>query len=145
MAIELTAYPTQSADGDARAFNGDAVRVARLRHAADGQSRNSLQHFGDAAIGKRADVVCGDRIDELGGVLLAGLRSLELPANTGDDDFIDFGRRGIRGRLRAFSRCLRECRSGQDDAQTQGGRGGDSPSPTQRGPHASSYRRMHFH
>jgi hypothetical protein len=94
VAVELAAHPAQATDRDAGAFDGDAVGITRRRDTADRKAGDSLQHFRDAAIRQRADVVRGDRVDHLGRFLLARLRGFELPADTGDDDRIHFRRFG---------------------------------------------------
>jgi hypothetical protein len=92
--VELAAHPAQASNRDSRAFDGDAVGIARRRNAADCEAGDSLQHFRDAAIRQRTDVVRGDRVDHLGRFLLARLRGFELPADTRDDDGIHLRRFG---------------------------------------------------
>src|SRR5690606_6070919 len=69
-AVELAAHEGQAADHHAAAFGREVVGIVARREAGDGQAADALEGFGDAAVGQRADVFGGHRIDDLGSFLL---------------------------------------------------------------------------
>ena len=68
----------QAADDDARTFGRKVIGVGRAGEAVDQNARNALQGLGDGTIGKRADVLCGNRIDDGVGIALDLLRVARL-------------------------------------------------------------------
>src|SRR5690606_18336434 len=62
-AVELAAHEGQATDHHAAAFGGEVVGIVARGEAGDGQAADALEGFGDAAVGQRADVLGGHRVD----------------------------------------------------------------------------------
>ena len=82
----------EPADTDERAFAALAV---------DGDAADPLQGFGQVLVRKRADILGGNRVDEVVGVSLAFQRLLHAAPDAGYDDLFDdagfvFHRFGVR-------------------------------------------------
>src|SRR5690606_38442826 len=83
--IELAAHEGQAADHHAGAFRREVVGIVARREAGDRDAGDALERLGDAAVGQRADVLGGDRVDDLVRLLLDLLRTHDAAADAGDD------------------------------------------------------------
>src|SRR5690606_33551861 len=92
-AVELAADEGQAADHHAAAFGREVVGIVTRREAGNRDAGNALQGFGDAAVRQGADVLGGDRVDDLLGVLLQVLRAHEAAAQAGDLHRLQLDRR----------------------------------------------------
>jgi hypothetical protein len=98
------------------AFGREPGRIAVFVRSLQCDARNALERLRNAAIRQRADILRGDRVDHLLGVLLDGLRAFQALANSGDDDLADrvvAGRGFLRldvGRVQENEYAETECR-----------------------------------
>ncbi len=92
--VEFGADEIEAAHDHARAFDREVVRIVRAGETIDGHPGNALQRFGYRPIGKGADVLRGDRVDDRIGVAFDVLRIRQRLADAGDNDHIV--RRGRR-------------------------------------------------
>ena len=67
--------------------NADKGALARL--AVNGDATDSLQGFSQILIGKRTDVLRGNRVDKVVRISLSFQRLLEAAADAGHDDLFD--------------------------------------------------------
>ena len=84
--IQLGPHEGQPADDHARPLDREPVRIVRLLETADVHAGHALQRFGHRTIGQRADILCGDHVDECIGVTLQILRAFQRGAEAADDD-----------------------------------------------------------